>query len=243
MKQQQIGFCKLLLGDCHELMRDLPQQDLIFLDPPFDEWVDMTLPEWQSLICFTNFQNREKITDQFGKPRSEIIWHFKDGRWVSNTLPLVCHETILIYGNTNQADVGITNKDAGIEIKKGKSYIGKDQNLGTRRYIPKQRKQLKSVYEHPRMNKDHLGSWTKPLPLIHQLTEFCAKTSVLDLFMGSGTMGIVCNKLGLNYIGVEKDERIFEMACKRIYQENLQMDFFKWGEYLNQNTKTLSLVA
>ena len=226
MKKQQIGFCTLLHGDCHELMRDLPEQDLIFLDPPFDAWADMSLPEWQSLICFTNFQNREKVTDQFGKPRSEVIWHFKDGRWISNKLPLVCHENILIYGNTNQADVGEANRDAGTEIKKGKSYIGKDNDLGTRRYIPKQRKQLKSVYEHPRMNKDHLGSWTKPLPLIQQLTEFCAETSVLDPFMGSGTMGIVCNKLGLDYIGIEKDERTFEMACERIYQENLQMDFF-----------------
>lgn len=40
--------------------------------------------------------------------------------------------------------------------------------------------------------------------------------TVMDPFMGSGTTGVACAWLGLDFIGVEKDERYFQMAKKRI---------------------------
>lgn len=48
---------------------------------------------------------------------------------------------------------------------------------------------------------------------------------VLDIFMGSGTTGVVAKKLGRNYIGIELNEKYVEMAERRIskvyYQESL----------------------
>jgi len=43
--------------------------------------------------------------------------------------------------------------------------------------------------------------------------------SVLDPFMGSGTTGLVCKKLGLDFIGCELDKDCFDVAEKRINEE------------------------
>ena len=39
---------------------------------------------------------------------------------------------------------------------------------------------------------------------------------VLDPTMGSGSTGVACKKLNRNFIGYEKDEKIYEVACKRL---------------------------
>jgi site-specific DNA-methyltransferase (adenine-specific)/modification methylase len=38
----------------------------------------------------------------------------------------------------------------------------------------------------------------------------------LDLFMGSGTTGVACGKLGRKFIGIELEPRYFDIACRRI---------------------------
>ncbi len=40
--------------------------------------------------------------------------------------------------------------------------------------------------------------------------------TILDPFMGSGTTGIAALKLGRKFVGVEKSERYFELACDRL---------------------------
>lgn len=41
-------------------------------------------------------------------------------------------------------------------------------------------------------------------------------STVLDLFMGSGTTGIACKLLNRNFIGIELSLEYFEIAQKRI---------------------------
>jgi len=50
--------------------------------------------------------------------------------------------------------------------------------------------------------------------------------TVLDPYMGSGTIGVACIRTGRNFIGVEKDERYFEIAVKRIRRELAQERLF-----------------
>ena len=40
--------------------------------------------------------------------------------------------------------------------------------------------------------------------------------TILDFVMGSGTTGVACKQLNRNFIGIEKDEKYFEIAKKRI---------------------------
>jgi hypothetical protein len=40
--------------------------------------------------------------------------------------------------------------------------------------------------------------------------------TILDPFMGSGTTGIAAIKLGRKFVGIERDESFFDIACQRI---------------------------
>jgi len=50
--------------------------------------------------------------------------------------------------------------------------------------------------------------------------------TVMDPFMGSGTTGVACVKLGRKFIGIEIDEGYFEIAVDRIRKAYAQPDFF-----------------
>jgi DNA modification methylase len=50
--------------------------------------------------------------------------------------------------------------------------------------------------------------------------------TILDPFMGSGTTGVACAKLGRKFIGIEIEERYFTIACKRIEEAYRQADLF-----------------
>ena len=50
--------------------------------------------------------------------------------------------------------------------------------------------------------------------------------TILDPFMGSGTTGVACVKLGRKFIGIEIDPGYFDIACNRIREAYRQPDFF-----------------
>ncbi len=46
--------------------------------------------------------------------------------------------------------------------------------------------------------------------------------TVIDPYMGSGTVGIVAHNLGLKFVGIEREKRYFDLACERIQAANAQ---------------------
>jgi len=68
----------------------------------------------------------------------------------------------------------------------------------------------------------------KPLRLITDwVLKFTdAGETVLDPFMGSGTTGVACARLGCKFIGIENRPDYFELACKRIADAHRQADLF-----------------
>jgi DNA modification methylase len=51
--------------------------------------------------------------------------------------------------------------------------------------------------------------------------------TVLDPFMGSGTTGVACAKLGCKFIGIEQRADYFELACQRIEDAYRQGQLFR----------------
>ena len=62
-------------------------------------------------------------------------------------------------------------------------------------------------------------STEKPVALMEWVLKYYSKEGdvVLDPTMGSGSTGVACKNMGRNFIGIEKDPEIFEMACSRLY--------------------------
>ena len=76
----------------------------------------------------------------------------------------------------------------------------------------------KAKYGHPTI---------KPENMITKLVKNSSNEGdlVFDPFLGSGTTAVVCKKLNRNFIGTEIDAKYFEIAKKRI-EENEEDEFF-----------------
>lgn len=51
-------------------------------------------------------------------------------------------------------------------------------------------------------------------------------SGVLDPFMGSGSTGIACARLGLAFVGIELEPRYFDIACERVANAQRQERLF-----------------
>ena len=67
----------------------------------------------------------------------------------------------------------------------------------------------------------------KPLAVMLWCLDFLPDAqTILDPFMGSGTTGVACAKLGRKFIGIELEEKYFDIACERIQKAYDQPDLF-----------------
>ena len=66
----------------------------------------------------------------------------------------------------------------------------------------------------------------KPKQLIMAILESEKYNTVLDLYFGSGSVGIVSERLNRRWIGIEISEEYCEIAAKRIENETRQLKLF-----------------
>jgi len=103
------------------------------------------------------------------------------------------------------------NKDGTFKERTGAGNIIKP--YGTRFNlwkVPNQKRWINHPAPFPeQLANDHILSWSNE------------NDTVLDCFMGSGTTGKMAKLLNRNFIGIELDEKYFEIAKKRIEEEQL----------------------
>ncbi len=76
---------------------------------------------------------------------------------------------------------------------------------------------LTSVWKIPPSKNDgHVCSFPEKLVENCILSTTNEGDTVIDPFMGSGTVGLVCKRLNRNFIGIEKDETFFKIAQERL---------------------------
>ena len=76
-------------------------------------------------------------------------------------------------------------------------------------------------------NEERYHPTQKPLEVMKWVIELCPKSeTILDPFMGSGTTGVAAIQLGRSFIGIEREPKYFEIACKRIEQAAAQGQLF-----------------
>lgn len=232
---EQIGDATLYLGDCLEILPTLGKVDAVVTDPPYG------IPH-----KFGVNQGRGKRTLQF-------TW---DGDHVTDAVIRACGisaalaDTQFWFCGLHQAsyladclmDAGMTPKPAawvkecpppagfgnwwpsGYEIavysyRSGAWFGDNDPHRCNVFYADSYRHGQPGKVDHPTQ---------KPLGLISRIVKsmVAPDATCLDPFMGSGTTGVACAKLGRKFIGIELEPKYFDIACRRIEAAYKQPDFF-----------------
>jgi len=153
------------------------------------------------------------------------------GMATSSFMPMKYHELISIFVNKGKPTFNkqlTERKESSLERYKyktqGSSHKSNHVNMGKQEAIyynatkvnPKTVLKFKSVPNTPKGSKQHPTQ--KPILLMENLikTYTNENETVLDFTMGSGTTMLACKNLNRNGIGIEKDEKYFEIAKERI---------------------------
>ena len=106
-------------------------------------------------------------------------------------------------------------------IRKGKAK--KINNCGTSDLLSVPNKKTKNV------DGSNIHDTEKPVDLMEILIKNSTNENdlIIDPFMGSGTTGVACKNLNRDFIGIELDEKYFEIAKKRIKNTNSQNEEIK----------------
>lgn len=93
-------------------------------------------------------------------------------------------------------------------------------------------------------NEERFHPTQKPLGVMKWVINLCPSSeTILDPFMGSGTTGVAAVQLGRRFIGIERDQRYFEIACQRIENAQRQDDLFSNINALNAVKQTQDLFS
>lgn len=160
------------------------------------------------------------------------VWqkHNSTGFQLANVMPLKSHEIISVFskGATYpRAKNKITYFPQGVieNTKKRPARGNKGKyltNSGCKcdEYIPKYSNYPKSIITFDR-DKNYLHPTQKPVALLEYLIKTYTNDgeTVLDNCMGSGSTGVACINTNRNFIGIELDEKYFNIAKERIEKE------------------------
>lgn len=233
---------ELFQGDCLDLIKDIPDGsvDCIITDPPYgttncdwDKRFDLNRFFKESFSCLKKngalvvFSQQPFSTDLVNAGRKffryEIIWHKTRATGFLNArkMPLRAHENILVfYRKLPTYNPVFSVKKAYLRVSGGTSEVyGKIKDRHSTKSDGK--RYPHDVIKMPHHNFGLLHPTQKPV----ELTEWLVKTytnpgdTVLDCFMGSGTTGVACVCNGRNFIGMELQEKYFEIAKNRIEDE------------------------
>lgn len=246
----------IYLGDCLDVMKDIPDNtiDCVICDLPYGTTVckwDVLIPFdklWAEYyrICKPNapivlfgaepFSSALRMSN-LKEFRYDWIWEktkFPNFMFV-NQQPCRLHETISVFYRKQptynpQMEIGTPYKDKRTSrISQRGDDIG--TLMGQTKKLPKDNKGDRfpsTVIRFSNVNSETLHPTQKPVDLLRYLilTYTNEGDTVLDNCMGSGTTCVAAIKEKRRYIGIEKDEKYFRIANKRIEQEKMQLNLF-----------------
>ena len=204
-RQERIGDCWLINADCREVLPLLPKVDAVVTDPPYG--IGYEHKELGGIVG----DDKEFDPRPFLVASEHIFWganHFAsrlpdETRW----LVWLKHDPGL-FGKRSHAPFDLAWCDTG----------------GSGRAI----KHIwdACIREGEWFGKPNCHPHQKPVEVLEWCIGFTSGQTILDPFMGSGTTGVACVKLGRKFIGIEIDAKYFDIACKRIRDAYAQPDMF-----------------
>ncbi len=200
---EKIGNATLYLGDCAEILPTLQKVDAVITDPPYG--INITKSNRLSKsrgFKDTGWDNQPPskylIDKVVSKGKQAILWG-------GNYFDLPPTRCFLAWDKQNEGrdfadlEMAWTNLD-----KVARIFRMRPMNMDGGKVHPTQ----------------------KPIALMEWCIDKVDGNTILDPFMGSGSTGVACAKMGKEFIGIEKDEQFFEIAYSRIKMAYAQGDMF-----------------
>jgi site-specific DNA-methyltransferase (adenine-specific) len=225
------------------LIEDGVKVDLIIIDPPYGT----TACKWDSVIPFDEMWLRlNKLIKPNGaivlfgsEPfssalRMSNIKNYKyDWVWnkrlagnvfLAKSQPMKIHENILVFNSSKESFYPI--KTDLEKVRNYKDKYGGGESFGKKGTGDKvhttKGKNPKSIIDISNANrKGNTHPTQKPVALMEYLIKTYTNEGelVLDFTMGSGTTGVACKNLGRDFIGIEMDDKYFDIAKERINEQ------------------------
>lgn len=233
---------QLYKGDCLELMKNIPDKsvDMVLCDLPYGT----TACKWDTVIDF------EKLWQQYNRVikcngviclfglepfstslrmsnlldfKYDWIWRKSKGSGFFNCkrMPLKNHEIISVFYKNQPC--------YNPQMRPGKPYKAKQGRVGN--YLWGGNKKVVTInsgYRYPVSVLDfkietRYHETQKPVPLLEYLINTYTNEgeTVLDNCMGSGSTGVACLNTDRNFIGMELDNKYFDIAVNRIRSANV----------------------
>lgn len=204
---ETIGRATLYLGDCREVLPTLGLITTIVTDPPYGisaakKGAHSSIRDndaWEPKEWDDRRPDRETFHQLLTSAREIAIW---GGNYFADFLP---------------ASPGWL---AWIKPEAGTGFSLADMEL-----CWTNRPMAARVAHFPRRDgNDHPTQ--KPVAAMKWTINFFDGHTVCDPFMGSGSTGVAAVEMDRQFIGIERDERYFDIACRRIEQAQRQGDLF-----------------
>jgi site-specific DNA-methyltransferase (adenine-specific) len=203
---QVIGDAVLFNADCLAVLPTLGKVDAVVTDPPYGiagKWQGGQRHGWGNQHAMKEVRNRWDAEPLGEKEVAALVAAATQAIiWGGNYFPLPPSRCWLVW---NKPERGFTLAEAELAWT----------NLDT----------VVRVFDAPRSEPNRTHPTQKPVAIM----AWCvAKTkgTILDPFMGSGTTGVACAKLGRKFIGIEIEPRYFDIACRRIEEAYKQPRLF-----------------
>ena len=209
-----IGNATLYLGDCMEVLPALPKVDAVITDPPYG------IGESSRKVASRGRLAAPRDYGQFdwdkAPPGDDVMAAVLDAsEWKAifggNYFGLPASSCWLVWDKLNgdndfaDCELAWTNWPKAVRRIQWR-WNGMIRQGNEERYHPTQ----------------------KPLQVMAWVIDLCPKAeSILDPFMGSGTTGVAAIERGRQFIGIERDPRYFDIACRRIEQAQAQAQLFE----------------
>jgi site-specific DNA-methyltransferase (adenine-specific) len=184
---------ELYLGDCMEILPQLGTVDAVVTDPPYG----VNKAEWDNEYPTAWTKEAQSISSRFlVMPGNSAL--IEAGNSIDN------YKDCIVLYNKN----GMTRSKISFGNWIPVLAFG-DWKWEARPNVLPFVVKLNEKIEHPS---------PKPLEAITLLVKNYTNPTwkILDPFMGSGTTGIACIRLGRRFIGIEKEPKYFDIAVKRI---------------------------
>lgn len=245
---EQIGDATLYLGDCLDILPTLGKVDAIVTSPPYNTLNPSAKPSGLHAERSTGVNKWMDKQGGYFDQRTEDEYQewqqvFLDSCMRQSSVVWINHKTryrnglgihpLEFYRAPLFAEV-VWDRGVSMALNCGRFAPSHEYwfGFGKPDYWDDSVNKLLSVWRIPPGAGKHESN-DHPCPYPERLVNPIIVGSspkdgtILDPFMGSGTTGVACMNLGRKFIGVEIEEKYFNIACERIDQAQRQGRLFE----------------